>query len=1540
MPLTRHQIRNEYSLADPELYRAADKDDPEALLEGVAMAGLVGVLRQLGDLAEFAAEIFHNLHEDVMATAARGHGLVIRVQQLEAEFSSIEKAFLSQTSHSLFFYNDGTVWHPTMRTDQNLIAQGDLPRFVMDSYEECRGPPRLFLLDKFDVAGAGACLKRYTDPSFFKVNSSSSGMMNAEVQREKKTRKAKKKGSRWRNGETPEVIPASNAKLHQLLLVESVENLVNDPARRVKLKRRLNGFPFDSKTGKSYMEKFLKITTAGHNTVHEISGDSSPLKLPYNTTGEPGVEILEISTVNPEKDLQKRKRSPCSSPDVEVTGQKPSMDELGEEVDYGISELPEPNPDSEADIFLSKLHEEVYEKEIMMDGERKREGSADGYQSEDISSEVENYMDARTTTDSEMETDSECRAKNDLRLLTIENQRMMCSDESEKQQDLQVQFSDSQSIGNSTAMNDGNNCSGKGIYSFSYSDSISNLAENTPSDSDVSAKNLQSTESCEADIVNLSSKQCSVHGESPLIQPLDHEVCNDVWAEEAKFRSDTPEFGEPSSGSCRTDSAAMLLPVDPGKSSSEDAPVGLELDELSSNHNEHSTDHINHEENRTHSDDLPCTSNSSAVRSQTKDQVLPEFSADNHPGDELDDEDPHVLSHASLHLSNISELAPANESSENFLDDVLQAECAEDKCLKSSVDVKMGSPESVASQLEVQPPDSALPELETCEPDVKTDGMGPEVDDAPSLSGEVSVSSTPIAESPKASNFTKQQFQEITENVPPLEPDSVEVGSSYSSEGNHNGDIEISSTPAVDSPKARNFTKKEILEITENVPPLEPDSSEVGFSYSSEGILDAASNGEELCEFSSDMDVVGNDVVHLKFPSDFQNSSNLPPVPEDHVHLDDVVTETNHSEAIIVANALTGTHCDDEKDHEKSLSASPTKLREEPISFLQDLHENGLAIDAACSPEHLQESGAEEVVYQEAVVAVDLDSVRSNTVCCDDSRSALLNNGSDSSMDGISRNSDGRSSSTSPTKLQEESISVLHGLPQNGLATDESYSMEHLQEAGTEKEADKQAVASSDLDSVTIDTVSCDESKSEMLNVPDSSMYGISRNNLHIVDATSVPLSLDQNIHNSEPKSPQQINMIENIDDDASSPSHHIAAPRFSVERMVELQADQFDVESQHSSKGSSKSLFQAENIQSPDHLDQEGQIDASSEFCAAQLPSQPSVSELLPQLDVSERATHPSNNSIFPSFGLLPDASQINLDEMPPLPPLPPMQWRMGKVQHASLAPDRYSVRQNVDPFPQILPSIADEKAQLGHVAIEEERTQPSHPSSLQSAVKDRNSQHGYENSEGYHVPAIQLSLLVPTMVNHGNGEDDFPTSDRTLSTNPFLVMPTIFQERSHHGFVVSEQGTAHLTSNPFSPVTSVEDTVPTYPIRLLSSEDDNLPFAPEDGEPNGNGKMKLPRPRNPLIDAVAAHDKNTLKKVTDRVRPQIGQELDERDSLLEQIRTKSFNLKPAVVTRPSIQGPKTNLKMAAILEKANAIRQAWAGSDEDDDADGWSDS
>lgn len=46
-------MRNEFSLGQPELYREASREDPKAVLDGVAVAGLVGILRQLGDLAEY-----------------------------------------------------------------------------------------------------------------------------------------------------------------------------------------------------------------------------------------------------------------------------------------------------------------------------------------------------------------------------------------------------------------------------------------------------------------------------------------------------------------------------------------------------------------------------------------------------------------------------------------------------------------------------------------------------------------------------------------------------------------------------------------------------------------------------------------------------------------------------------------------------------------------------------------------------------------------------------------------------------------------------------------------------------------------------------------------------------------------------------------------------------------------------------------------------------------------------------------------------------------------------------------------------------------------------------------------------------------------------------------------------------------------------------------------------------------------------------------------------------------------------------------------
>lgn len=449
MPFSRYQIRNEFSLADPELYKAADKDDPEALLEGVAMAGLVGVLRQLGDLAEFAAEIFHDLHEEVMVTATRGHGLLVRVQQLESDFPSIERAFLSQTGHSAFFSSSGVGWHPNLRTEQNLITRGDLPRFVMDSYEECRAPPRLFLLDKFDNGGAGACLKRYTDPSFYKVEASSYEMMSAEAQRDKKTRKTKKKGSQWKNGNTPEVFQPSHVKLHQLLLEERIQNGACEPARRVKLKKRKSKFPFDTENGKGYMEKVLS-SPPEDKLVHEV-----PLRFPTDSSGTPGIETFEITMVDPPPlGLTTQNRSPYESPSVDKMVSREHLDNVPE---TPVSEMPTSSIGFQAGGARSGSEdEEVEEKHISVDD------IEDGYESDDVASEADDYEDALATMESEIETDAELRANSDPSNLSIIKQ--------ETSSDANVERLQSQSSRSQSASDDESSSIRKKITSFSYSD--------------------------------------------------------------------------------------------------------------------------------------------------------------------------------------------------------------------------------------------------------------------------------------------------------------------------------------------------------------------------------------------------------------------------------------------------------------------------------------------------------------------------------------------------------------------------------------------------------------------------------------------------------------------------------------------------------------------------------------------------------------------------------------------------------------------------------------------------------------------------------------------------------------------------------------------------------------------------------------------------------------------------------------------------------------------------------------------------------------
>ncbi|KAL6896820.1 hypothetical protein ACP4OV_007392 [Aristida adscensionis] len=162
----------------------AGEPPPEAVLEGLAVAGIVSVLRQLGDLAELAADVFHDLGEQVTAASARGRRLAARARRLEAglppltgntdDYYSGRFAGAQDEERRLHAAAPSTgrvEWHADLEVSNGVVTGGDTPRLIVEYIKRCRGPPRLSILDKYDAQGQGACLKKYTDPSFFRTDS-------------------------------------------------------------------------------------------------------------------------------------------------------------------------------------------------------------------------------------------------------------------------------------------------------------------------------------------------------------------------------------------------------------------------------------------------------------------------------------------------------------------------------------------------------------------------------------------------------------------------------------------------------------------------------------------------------------------------------------------------------------------------------------------------------------------------------------------------------------------------------------------------------------------------------------------------------------------------------------------------------------------------------------------------------------------------------------------------------------------------------------------------------------------------------------------------------------------------------------------------------------------------------------------------------------------------------------------------------------------------------------------------------------------------
>ncbi|KAI3824490.1 hypothetical protein L1987_05950 [Smallanthus sonchifolius] len=420
MPLVRVEVRNEYGLGMPELYTETDREDPKAVLDGVAVAGLVGILHQLGDLAEFAAEIFHGLQEQVLITSSRSHKLIERVHTVESALPPLEKAILAQRSHLHFAYTAGSHWHTRLRTEQSHFIYSDLPRFIMDSYEDCHDPPRLFKLDKFDIGGPGSCFRRYSDPTYFKR--SSAGPYEAHLQsvlREKKPRRHKKKRSSARYRDVTHGAPVI---MHGGSMDFGSANLKDNPSQDVstfhvpqesKIEPEIDRLTsFDSKHGSGYIECIFRpscSTQSEDNNAKEASSDSnlqhnsyldSP-SLDENTNNsylaEDGMSKSAYITWDEKLEIIDSTVQPNESTEIPCTPEKEDLNSrVVDHIDFDFQdEQPCSTP-----VIVRGQHDE-------------------------IESETDYYMDARNTIETESENDLDCHTKRELKQYSNVNNKSL-----------------------------------------------------------------------------------------------------------------------------------------------------------------------------------------------------------------------------------------------------------------------------------------------------------------------------------------------------------------------------------------------------------------------------------------------------------------------------------------------------------------------------------------------------------------------------------------------------------------------------------------------------------------------------------------------------------------------------------------------------------------------------------------------------------------------------------------------------------------------------------------------------------------------------------------------------------------------------------------------------------------------------------------------------------------------------------------------------------------------------------------------------------
>ncbi|XP_073276026.1 protein SCAR2-like isoform X2 [Primulina huaijiensis] len=1440
--------------------------------------------------------IFHELHDKVMVTATRGHNLLSRVQQLEDEFPTIEKAFLSQTDHSSLMCNAGVDCHPNLQMDHNIVTKGNLPRFIMESYEECRGPPRLFLLDKFDTAGAGACLKRYTDPSFFKTETSSIKMNGTDIQREKKISKPRRKGTYWKNGVTPEVLPSSHAKLHQLFTEDHDGNSESSPARHVKLKRRLNVLPFDLKTGQSYMEKILKIPSPEHKVLHEITMNSSSLRtLPTTDHDDSSFGVLQFGR-STDRDTVERKRSP-PSPQREDIMLKPSIYEQDEVSTCKILKEDNSYPSIVEDSVTYPCDRVTSEKDMVVDGESKADDILIGYLTDDFASEIDNFVDAPITIESELDTDSELREKADI---TSYINRHLPTFDVIATEEQHFHSTDSQSTGNSIMSDDENHSSGKEISSFSTLYFPNTSADSTKSEDYVAACTP------EIEIINSPFFNRTADEVFPVAHHTRSAVSDDTCTGALAITNHCPDFMQQTSDRNLTDLDSTLEDSDSEYILGEIISMAPELvEKLNISDKEVKTNPVT---------DAACSTSFSDFSSQSEHSSL--------------------LSSSGVHLvhksidGNATYTNPCHNTDSPIdvsfdfvqVDDPDQGDLSEPE---HDEKLSLANNEAKKEKLAIDPGCSFSVS------DFKTQLR----DNSPSSSaGSNTVQgSNSENESCNSTDFLLYNQTCLPPNKDNL-PQMISTDNLVVDESN-DGDLEFSENYGFDCPNLAHDGHSFMSALSKDEKSID-ESNNVALNAFANASNDfssimEASLGEELKKPSlgnaQTVDIEGNGcnrsvhnqiyspntmASHVKCSRDWPETG-LDTHDNYVVNLDKETTinETLAVETLKSCEVLglkaTGI-TDDAPSHDLTALESLCSLQENfvgPHGKTDIVEKGGIT---SCKSSYAQEA-------TNIPASPELTPLNDNNVLLSEPDSqtgvsgiAIVASSVVSVADNVGQN--GVYSPLGINQLVEDGIPCFKDSNPDKLENGKSFLLESQGKSGLVEEVSQRRVTPSDLDRVFCN-ISYNHPKSEEADTIVDLNFGsiVNEHSMDFVNTTTTQSSSEQINLDPEQKLCQQRNLLyRNVC------FHNIIET--TPQEQASLLSTQLSQEFMDSGGMDSGSSCDQHMLELNDH---QAASNSASNGSLVSCPDQPSIPELPApsnyEVDVSKRSDYPLG-SMFPPGNCFLEVNSINLGECPPLPPLPPIQWRLGKVQHASS-------------------TIQGENQQ-------EEFTQGT--STPSASTYDFSSFHGElkSNKEKVgHSPLIQEIDDISS--NTENGKQEVTISSSEIFALTYVEEVTQISPDIGSSKKKVEQSSTNLEANVLTHETidhkqkienvKQELVVPSSAIEFASPD-------VEGGNAIESRPRKLPLQRNPLIDTVTALDKSKLRKVTPRVKAEIQKE-EERDSLLEQIRTKSFNLKPALATKPSIRGPRTNLKVAAILEKANAIRQALAGSDEDDE-DSWSDS